>query len=105
MTTNVLFAPGTAGRPQVSTGGRAMAVTAATAATAALAGGGPAFDRATMVRRLSAAAIGLFDTLLEWQERERQRRHLMALDDRLLRDMGIGRADVEFEASKPFWKV
>ena len=99
MTTNVISVPGTAGRSQVSNGGRAMA------GTAVLASGGPVFDRASILRRLSAGAIGLFDTLLEWQGRERQRRQLMALDDRLLRDMGISRADVDLEASKPFWKV
>jgi uncharacterized protein YjiS (DUF1127 family) len=44
------------------------------------------------------------DTLLTWQERERQRRHLMALDTRILSDMGISRADVVAEYSKPFWR-
>jgi uncharacterized protein YjiS (DUF1127 family) len=44
------------------------------------------------------------DTLLTWQERERQRRHLMALDTRILSDMGISRADVVAEYSKPCWR-
>lgn len=44
------------------------------------------------------------DTLLTWQERERQRRHLMALDTRILSDMGMSRADAVAEYSKPFWR-
>jgi uncharacterized protein YjiS (DUF1127 family) len=44
-----------------------------------------------------------FELLAAWQERARQRRHLQALDDRLLRDIGLSRADVEFESSKRFW--
>lgn len=32
-----------------------------------------------------------FDTLLQWQMRQRERSHLMRLDDRMLRDIGISR--------------
>jgi len=39
-----------------------------------------------------------------WRERSRQRRTLHRLDDRMLRDIGLSRADVEYEASKPFWR-
>jgi len=49
---------------------------------------------------LSAAV----DSLLTWQRRHKDRMHLMALDDRLLHDIGISLADVEHEVSKPFWK-
>jgi uncharacterized protein YjiS (DUF1127 family) len=28
----------------------------------------------------------------------------MTLDDRMLRDIGLARADVENEAGKPFWR-
>lgn len=44
------------------------------------------------------------DILLEWYERSRQRRQLLSLDDQLLKDIGISRADAEVEASKPFWE-
>ncbi len=44
------------------------------------------------------------DTLLVWQRRHKDRLHLMSLDDRLLRDIGISYADVDREASKPFWR-
>jgi uncharacterized protein YjiS (DUF1127 family) len=44
---------------------------------------------------------------IEWlehaAERQRQRRSLAALDDRLLADIGLSRADALHQASKPFW--
>ena len=46
----------------------------------------------------------MVDTLLTWQRRHKDRMHLMSLDDRLLRDIGISYADVDREASKPFWR-
>jgi uncharacterized protein YjiS (DUF1127 family) len=33
------------------------------------------------------------------------RRRLLNLDDRMLRDVGISRAEVHGEAAKPFWRV
>lgn len=42
--------------------------------------------------------------LLLWHERARQRHLLMELDDRMLKDMGISRADAYHEARKPFWR-
>jgi uncharacterized protein YjiS (DUF1127 family) len=46
----------------------------------------------------------LIDLLLEWQDRARQRRALMALSDPMLKDIGLSRADAEREARKPFWR-
>jgi uncharacterized protein YjiS (DUF1127 family) len=64
-------------------------------------------SRATLALRLAAGLLTwlfqVFELLAQWQERTRQRRHLRALDDRLLRDIGISRADVEFESGKRFW--
>lgn len=39
-----------------------------------------------------------------WYYRWRQRHALMRLDDHLLKDIGVSRADAEHEAAKPFWK-
>ena len=39
-----------------------------------------------------------------WVEKSRQRRALMALDDRMLKDIGISRADVAQEVGKKFWQ-
>ena len=44
-------------------------------------------------------------TLVLWQDRARQRAHLASLDHRMLRDIGLSRADVAGEASKPFWRA
>ena len=55
--------------------------------------------------RLSVAGrVGrAVDLVLSWHERARQRRRLRSLDDYMLRDIGLSRADVEGEADKPFW--
>jgi uncharacterized protein YjiS (DUF1127 family) len=47
---------------------------------------------------------GVVNRLLTWHERARQRRELQGLSDQMLRDIGLGRADVEAEVSKPFWR-
>ena len=55
----------------------------------------------------SKTAGGFFgraiETILYWRELARGRRHLAGLDDRILRDIGLSRADVEREYRKPFW--
>ena len=52
-------------------------------------------------KEVAVAAIRL---LLAWQERARQRRHLSGLGDQALKDIGLSRADVAGESSKPFWR-
>ena len=53
--------------------------------------------------------IGLLARVLErlllWQERAAQRQALASLDDHLLKDMGITRAEALYEADKPFWRA
>ena len=44
------------------------------------------------------------ELLLVWQQRARDRRQLQSLSDHMLRDIGLTRADVFAEASKPFWR-
>ncbi len=48
--------------------------------------------------------VALFDRLATWNERRRQRRALESLPDHLLSDIGISRADADYEAEKPFWR-
>jgi uncharacterized protein YjiS (DUF1127 family) len=55
------------------------------------------------VQALGQALVHGLTTLVVWQERVRERRRLAALDDRLLRDVGLSRADTEQEIHKPFW--
>lgn len=44
----------------------------------------------------------IFGRLSSWPERSRQRFDLEVLPDRVLRDIGISRADMELEIRKPF---
>lgn len=62
----------------------------------------PAFGG--VLQRLAALPTAILRVLLVWQDRAHQRRHLATLDDRLLRDMGLSRADVDHETSLPFWR-
>jgi uncharacterized protein YjiS (DUF1127 family) len=51
------------------------------------------------------ASLGVaFDAVALWQRRHRDRLHLLSLDDHMLHDIGVSMADVEREASKPFWR-
>lgn len=54
-------------------------------------------------RSLQRLTVSAFATLREWEERMRQRRRLSELDDRMLTDIGLTRADVSHEVKKPFW--
>ena len=42
--------------------------------------------------------------VIGWAERVRQRRALLALDEWMLKDIGLSRADVRREYDKPFWR-
>jgi uncharacterized protein YjiS (DUF1127 family) len=44
----------------------------------------------------------MFELLTAWQQRRRQRDHLQRLDDRLLKDIALTRADIEREIRKRF---
>lgn len=46
----------------------------------------------------------LLDQLVTWQQRHSERRYLLTLDERMLKDMGLSQADIEQEAAKPFWQ-
>jgi len=45
------------------------------------------------------------EVVLTWLERARQRRHLGQFSDHMLKDIGLSRAEVEIEVSKPFWRA
>lgn len=44
-------------------------------------------------------------TLREWNRRSRDRERLAHFDDRMLRDIGLTRADADFLSNKPFWRA
>ena len=62
--------------------------------------------RAAAGLRMPAGLGGRLQALLQaferWHEEARTRRHLARLDDRLLRDIGLSRADVGPELPAPF---
>ena len=53
----------------------------------------------------SAAVCNVVTTLLDWQERARERRQLLTLDETALKDFGRSRADATHEGTKPFWRA
>jgi uncharacterized protein YjiS (DUF1127 family) len=55
--------------------------------------------------RPRSAWHALLMTLALWHHRHRSRRHLAALDDRELRDVGLTREDRRTECAKPFWQA
>lgn len=63
------------------------------------------WDRPGFGGHLPRLATRLLDLLCLWQERANQRHALMRLDARMLRDIGISRAEAEREFHKPFWRA
>jgi uncharacterized protein YjiS (DUF1127 family) len=56
-----------------------------------------------LATRLRAAGVWLVLALLRSHELAQQRRRLLALDDRMLKDIGITRAEATRESARPFW--
>lgn len=66
--------------------------------------GGPVADLGRHVPTARPKRTWIY-LMMEWLERSRQRRHLSALDDHMLSDIGLSRADVARECDKPFWQI
>ncbi len=62
-------------------------------------------SRATHERRFTGWLVNALDILLSWQARAAERHRLAELEAYLLADMGLTRADVIAECSKPFWRA
>ncbi len=54
---------------------------------------------------LRRAPLALVERVLLWQKRMDERARLGRLDERLLRDMGMSKADAYRETGKPFWRA
>jgi len=71
-----------------------------------------AAGQAARLRELGATAVAAVDSatapvvtqLFTWLRRARDRQALLRLDEHMLHDIGLSRADVDHEASKPFWR-
>jgi len=61
-----------------------------------------------LTRGFAGEVAAVVDRIIEapfiWVERAAERRHLAELDDHLLRDIGLNRAEVEVVSTKPFWR-
>ena len=53
---------------------------------------------------LASVVQDLIALRTKWRGRIIDRRHLQRLEDHVLADMGVSRAEVEREAQKPFWR-
>ena len=58
-----------------------------------------------LLSALMALPLYVLEMAVFWFEVARQRRALGMLDDRLLADIGLNRADVEAETTKHFWDI
>jgi uncharacterized protein YjiS (DUF1127 family) len=63
-----------------------------------------ALRRRAALEALSEASEWVFATVRLWHQRQRERAQLAALDDRMLKDIGLSHGEREFLANKPFWK-
>ncbi len=53
-----------------------------------------------------AGTFTAFGQLLStWRRRGRERRELLTLDARAIRDLGTTPQAIQFEANKPFWRA
>ena len=64
----------------------------------------PSVPLGAEARLRDAAFAYIARAVARWIARGRQRRDLAELDDRLLADIGVTRAQVAREAAKPFWR-
>jgi uncharacterized protein YjiS (DUF1127 family) len=56
------------------------------------------------IANLAAGVRQAVETLQIWKQRAHERRQLLAMSDRGLRDIGITRVDAWREANKPLWR-
>lgn len=60
-------------------------------------------DKTPLQTRLAKGLVGLFETIHSWNERQRSLHQLAQLDDRMLKDIGLSKADVAREQEKSAW--
>ena len=55
-------------------------------------------------RKIAHDFMAAIELLGAWDQRRRERRFLLGLDDGILKDIGISGADAWAEGRKPFWR-
>jgi uncharacterized protein YjiS (DUF1127 family) len=63
----------------------------------------PSFSFGRAIALLAGTVVAGVEAVMDRSELSRSRRQLAELDDRLLRDIGVDRAQARFEAGKGFW--
>jgi uncharacterized protein YjiS (DUF1127 family) len=65
--------------------------------------------RSGLAQIIASDLVPVLDRVIEapiaWLERMRERRQLAGLNDDMLKDIGVSRADVEHVVEKPFWRA
>ena len=59
---------------------------------------------AVLLRKLDRGITAVLGALYDSRQRVAERHLLAALDDRMLKDLGLNRCDVEHEVRKRFWQ-
>jgi uncharacterized protein YjiS (DUF1127 family) len=54
---------------------------------------------------LAGTLTAFHQILSTWRQRSRERRELLDLDCRTIRDLGTTPQAIRFEANKPFWRA
>lgn len=60
--------------------------------------------RRSLGQRARDGVIAALAALPAWHRRARERAQLLTLDERMLADIGITRAEAEYLGNKPFWR-
>lgn len=63
------------------------------------------FSLGRALSSIENALLTITDTLYVWQKRLADRQNLRAMDDHMLADIGLDRADISREIAKPFWQA
>ena len=62
-----------------------------------------------LTRGFAGEVAAVVDRIIEapflWAERAAERRHLAELDDHMLKDIGLNRAELDAVSTKPFWRA
>lgn len=62
------------------------------------------WNATTLGESTKRAVFAVLATLMTWQARADERQQLASLDNRMLADIGMTRAEARYESSKPFWR-
>jgi uncharacterized protein YjiS (DUF1127 family) len=57
-----------------------------------------------LVRKLDRGVTAVLGAIYDSRQRVAERHLLASLDDRMLKDLGLSRCDVEYEIRKRFWQ-